>query len=157
MTLGCPHGGRAPRNLPSIADRLIAAQAQCEAAGERWTAPRARTYELLVGTEHPVRAYDLRARFGPSRRAAKPATVYRALAFLLGLGLVHWVESRNLFVACTRPGRAHNPQILICDCCARAFELNLGAREIAERIAREHGYLLSGWMAEATGLCPTCH
>lgn len=104
MTLGCPHGGRAPRNLPSIADRLIAAQAQCEAAGERWTAPRARTYELLVGTEHPVRAYDLRARFGPSRRAAKPATVYRALAFLLGLGLVHWVESRNLFVACTRPG-----------------------------------------------------
>lgn len=157
MTFDCPHHGRAPTNPTLTADRLAMARAQCDAAGERWTAPRARTYELLVDAERPVRAYDLLARFEPMRRAAKPATVYRALDFLLGLGLAHRLESRNLFVACSRPGRPHNPEILICDCCARAFELDLGAREIANRIAREHGYALSGWLAEAAGLCSTCH
>lgn len=147
----------APPDARSLAERLASARARCEAADERWTPHRARTYELLIGAGRPVRAYDLLAVFDPPRGAAKPATVYRALDFLLALGLAHRLESRNLFVACTSPGAPHNAQILICDCCARAFELELGAGEMIERAADEHGYALTGWLAEASGLCPACH
>lgn len=157
MTSECPHHARSRTSSAPIGDRLAVAQARCEAAGERWTPPRERTYELLIRANGPIGAYDLLARFGVARGSAKPTTIYRALGFLLELGLVHRIESRNMFVACSHPGAAHNPQIVICDCCARAFELDLGGRGIAEAIARERGFILRDWIAEAAGLCPACH
>lgn len=152
----CPH--RQDRGVTDhlVADRLATARTRCEAAGERWTPPRARAYELLLRADGPARAYDLVARFDRQGGSAKPPTVYRALDFLLALGLAHRIESRNMFVACVHPGAPHNAQFLICDCCMRAFELDLGAREIAHAAAFERGYALTGWMAEAAGLCPSC-
>lgn len=152
----CPHRSAVPVTDRVVTESLAAAQALCEAAGERWTSPRARTYELLFRADGPVRAYDLIASFGNHNGSAKPPTVYRALNFLLDLGLAHRIETRNMFVACASPGALHNAQFLICDCCALTFELDLGAREIAQAIADEYDYVLTGWMAEATGLCPSC-
>lgn len=153
----CPHlAGAAPTDLV-VNERIAAARARCEAAGERWTPPRARTYELLLRADGPARAYDLVAGFGPHGGSAKPPTVYRALDFLLELGLAHRLVSRNMFVACAGPGAPHDAQFLICDCCMRAFELDLGAHAIAAAAARERDFVLTRWMAEATGLCPNCH
>lgn len=140
-----------------VTERLVAGRSRCEAAGQRWTAPRARTYELLLRAGGAARAYDLVAGFGRHGGSAKPPTVYRALDFLLDLGLAHRIESRNMFVVCAGPGAPHDAQFLICDCCTRVFELDLGAREIAKAIALARGFVLTGWMAEATGLCHACH
>lgn len=65
------------------------AEAICQRRGEQWTAPRRRTYELLLKAGGPVKAYDLISTFAQAGESlAKPPTIYRALDFLLAQGLV---------------------------------------------------------------------
>lgn len=136
---------------------LARAEAKCLAAGERWTEPRRRTFELLVDAGRPVKAYDLVASYGPGRGPTKPATVYRALDFLIGLGLVHKVETNNAFIACARPDAArHCANFLICEVCGRADELDLGMRQNLEVIAQRLAFLLIDVVIEARGACATC-
>ncbi|ODT84938.1 Fur family transcriptional regulator [Phenylobacterium sp. SCN 70-31] len=136
---------------------LARAESRCLAAGERWTEPRRRTFELLVEAGRPVKAYDLVASYGPGRRPTKPPTVYRALAFLIGLGLVHKVETGNAFIACPRPDAArHAANFLICEVCGRADELDLGMREPLEAIAQRLAFRLDRVVIEARGVCAPC-
>lgn len=136
---------------------LVRAEARCLAAGERWTAPRRRTFELLVEAGRPVKAYDLVACYGPGRRPTKPPTVYRALDFLIDLGLVHKVETDNAFIACPRPDAArHSANFLICEVCGRADELDLGMEESLEAIAARLAFRLDRVVIEARGVCAAC-
>lgn len=136
---------------------LVHAEARCLAAGERWTEPRRRTFELLVEAGRPVKAYDLVAVYGPGRRPTKPPTVYRALDFLIELGLVHKVETGNAFIACPRPDAArHAANFLICEVCGRADELDLGMRQPLEAIAQRLAFRLDNVVIEARGVCATC-
>ena len=73
----------------SPAQALAAAEALCTSKGERLTPVRRRVLELVLEAEKPVKAYDLLENLNPGEGAAKPPTVYRALDFLMGLGLVH--------------------------------------------------------------------
>jgi len=41
------------------------------------------------------------------QQAAKPATIYRALDFLIEQGLIHRVESLNAFAGCRCSGHQH--------------------------------------------------
>lgn len=143
--------------LKSPRAALVRAEVRCLAAGERWTEPRRRTFELLVEAGRPVKAYDLVASYGPGRRPTKPPTVYRALDFLIGLGLVHKVETRNAFIACPRPDAArHAANFLICEVCGRADELDLGMREPIEAIAQRLAFRLDRVVIEARGVCAAC-
>lgn len=123
--LAKPECRHVPSRPPSRTRRratLDLAEARCLAAGERWTKPRQRTYELLVDAEgHAARAYDLIAAFAPG--GVKPPTVYRALDFLIAHGFAHRVESLNAFIACTQVAPGHAPAFMICDCCGRADEV----------------------------------
>lgn len=146
-----------PASVKAVIPTLARAEARCLAAGERWTEPRRRTFELLVETGGAVKAYDLVARYGPGRRPAKPATVYRALDFLIDLGLVHKVETRNAFIACRWPDAVrHSANFLICEVCGRADELDLGMSEPLEAIAQRLGFRLRRVVIEAGGVCAAC-
>ena len=83
----CPHRATAASALVSLESAMAAAEARCLSVGERWTASRRRTYELLVADSRPSKAYDLIARFKDHDATTKPPTVYRSLDFLMGLGL----------------------------------------------------------------------
>lgn len=89
MDRPCPHGHFELAPTRDLSKALDRGQRRCEAAGGRWTAPRHRTYELLLAAPGAVKAYDLIRRFGPNARAAKPPTGYRSLDLLMALGLVH--------------------------------------------------------------------
>ena len=89
MDRPCPHRHLGLDPTLDLSKALDRGQRRCEAAGERWTAPRHRTYELLLAAPGAVKAYDLIRRFGPNARAAKPPTGYRSLDLLMALGLVH--------------------------------------------------------------------
>ena len=84
----------------STQERINAARAACEAAGERFTALRAHVFELIIEDGGAVKAYDLLDRLRPEVGSPKPPTVYRALDFLSRLGFVHRVEALNAFIAC---------------------------------------------------------
>ncbi len=123
----------------------------------RLTALRRRVLELVWRGHRPVGAYEILNRLGGAGRAAAPPTVYRALDFLLGQGLVHRIESRNAFIGCADPGASHSGQFLICDRCGNTLELD--DDDIAgsvRRSAEQLGFRVAGQLVEVRGLCPAC-
>ncbi|MFT3996967.1 MAG: transcriptional repressor [Asticcacaulis sp.] len=162
MSHTCGHDhDHAPHTLDTggVEVRLAEARRLCEAQGERMTAPRLRTLELILSENAPIKAYDVIDRFHPDG-AAKPPTVYRALAFLEQMGLVHRIESLNAFVACQSHtacdhGESHAAAFLLCDCCGRSEEVALNVNEI-ERQAALSGFEARRITLEARGLCKAC-
>lgn len=139
-----------------MAIALAEAQRRCAAAGETWTPPRHRTYELLLEADGPVKAYDLMRRYQPGG-GAKPATVYRSLDFLMGLGLVHKIETLSAYVACDQGQGAHAAAFLICGCCGRTLELDPAEARLELLVGGRHGYVIESVRLEICGRCPDCH
>ena len=87
----------------------------CAERGVRLTALRSLVLELILQSHQPVGAYELLDILKNERRNAQPPTVYRALNFLLDLGLIHRIESLNAYVGCDAPHTNHYAQFLICN------------------------------------------
>ena len=129
----------------------------CADRNLRLTAIRRRVLELVWSSHTPVVAYELLERLKPERANAKPPTVYRALEFLLDVGLIHRIESRNAFIGCVDPETDHHSQFLICTECGDAAEL--ASREIDALItsrANEIGFSAEHKTIEITGRCAAC-
>ena len=94
--------------------------------------------------------------YGPGRAPAKPPTIYRSLDFLAVLGLVHRIESLNAFVACGGQHQSHSAQFLICDCCGRIDELDLGSSDAVAAAAAHQGFQIDRVVLEAHGRCRDC-
>jgi len=140
-----------------LAEALAAAERTCADQGKRLTPLRRRVLELVWADHHPVKAYDLLEQLRGEQGKVAPPTVYRALEFLEGAGLVHRLESRNAFVGCPEPGHADAVQFLICRRCDTVVERPLGqlAQQIAEEAAAT-GFAAERQILEVTGLCPRC-
>lgn len=154
MSAPCPHahpGLEFPRD-PTNA--LVEGRRRCEAAGERWTPPRHRTYELLLAAPGPMKAYDLLREYQPGSGATKPPTIYRSLDFLMALGLVHKVQTLSAYVACAQGAREHSAGFLICDCCGRVDELDEDLATLTDDA--RHGYAVESVRLEISGRCPDC-
>lgn len=136
---------------------LAAAEARCATAGERLTPPRRRVLELLLKAGQPAKAYDLIAAYGASGQAAKPPTVYRALEFLDGHGLVHRIDSLKAYVACVAHHHAAAAAFFVCDRCGRAEETELPEAEERLRAAAERrGFAVRTVTQEVHGVCGAC-
>lgn len=160
MSQSCAHHHHdtpAPRDK---AARLAEAESLCLAQGERMTAARLRTLELILESNAPVKAYDVIDRFHPEG-AAKPPTVYRALSFLEQMGLIHRIESLNAFVACDghshgKQGERHAAGFLLCDCCGSSTEIpHLNTSDI-DAAATRTGFRVGHITLEVRGLCQAC-
>jgi len=139
------------------AAHLADAESRCAAAGETLTPIRRRVLELLLDQSGPAKAYDLLAHLGENAGSAKPPTVYRALEFLVRMGLAHRVESLNAFVACELGACARSTIFLICEACGGAQEFDAGHAlvDLANAAARD-GFEIHRTMIEAQGLCAQC-
>ncbi len=132
------------------------AEELCQQQGKRLTAIRRRVLELIWQQHKPVGAYELLEMLQQQQRCAPP-TVYRALDFLLDLGLVHRIASLNAYVGCSRLGSKHHGQFLICEQCHALAELDIP--EITAAIAQKadvSGFIAGQQIIEVLGLCPDC-
>ena len=147
-----PHADGAHR-----ARHLKDAEQRCIGAGESFTPLRRRVFELLLDHQGPAKAYDLLNDLGSDQGPAKPPTVYRALDFLVRLGLAHRIESLNAFVACDVGACARSTIFLICEKCGGAEEFDAGHAlvDLAEAASRD-GFAIRRTMIEASGLCNQC-
>lgn len=132
---------------------LVEAEARCKAQGEAWTAPRRGIYEVLLAAEDPRTAYELMAAYKRGHRPAAPPTVYRALDFLVGIGLAHRVESRKAYLACTAPAAPHAAAFLLCDVCGRTDEL---PHHLDDWGPAPAGFVVRSISLEIRGICPAC-
>lgn len=136
---------------------LAKARDFCEQKGARFTPLREKVYQILLDKNRPMGAYELLDILKETEESAKPATVYRALDFLLDFELIHKLESTNSFVACHHFGCSHPVQFLICDSCGDVAEIQSeGIEDKLNDQAKDRGFLISKQTIEAHGLCMDC-
>jgi Fur family zinc uptake transcriptional regulator len=144
-------------HLGCVAKAIRSAEQICDRRGVRLTPIRRKVLELVWESHRAVKAYDLLARIKPLEQAAKPATVYRALDFLIEQGLIHRVESLNAFIGCNCSERQHELLLLICNRCEEVDERP--AFEVMAAVAQEiqqAGFVVHRKAIEVHGLCKQC-
>lgn len=135
---------------------IAKAEQVCELRNQRFTKLRKRIFELVWQHHKPIRAYDVLDQLQQDGRAAPP-TVYRALDFLLDLGLIHRIESMNAFVGCNNPEKKHEGQFFICNDCGAFVELHSTPINSAiSHSAEDSGFEIQQRTIEIMGLCPEC-
>ncbi len=136
---------------------MARAERLCSARGQRFTPLRRRVLRFIAEADQPLGAYDILARLGAEREKVTPPTVYRALDFLSGQGLVHRVHSKNAFVVCRAADAPHSAALLLCRECGRVLEVPCRALEahVVEHAA-EFDFAVESIAVEARGLCTDC-
>ncbi|MDK2123647.1 transcriptional repressor [Parachitinimonas caeni] len=142
----------------NLEHELDAAANWCLQRGEKLTDLRREVLSLLLAHDGSIKAYELLAELQKRKPTAAPPTVYRALDFLLNVGLAHKLGSLNAFVACRELDHTHHHGLmLICDRCRGVHELSdeSWAERLAEDAARL-GFRLSQQDIEIKGICANC-
>ncbi len=147
-----------PHNHSTCVDAALSqARALCEQKGARLTRVRQRVLELVWQSHKPIGAYDLLPLLAEEGFNSAPPTVYRALDFLLDLGLIHRLTSINAYVGCTQPGHSHATCFFLCRECGCAQELDSQLYEpLAAKVEEQLGVSVENQIAELSGLCPGC-
>src|SRR5262249_48292860 len=114
--------------------------------------------ETLGAGHKPLGACEIMDQVARGGPRPAPITVYRALDFLRGNGLVHRIESRNAFVAC---GRNHGADalvaFLICERCGAVGEAPAAAiGQSLVAAARSAGFTPNLSVIEIPGTCAHC-
>ncbi len=139
------------------ADLLSRAERTCERRGSRLTGQRRDILNCVAQSHSAVGAYDIIERMAGRGPRPAPITVYRALEFLQAHGLVHKIESRNAFVACSHQHEGLPAALLICGACGLVAELDAPeAFASLKATAHAQGFSEHSIMVEMTGLCATC-
>lgn len=139
------------------AELLSRAERTCERRGSRLTGQRRDVLNCVAQSHSAVGAYDIIERMAGHGPRPAPITVYRALDFLEAHGLVHKIESRNAFVACTHPHDGQPAAMLVCEQCGLVAELDAPEMfEALQAAARAQGFQVHRSVVELTGLCATC-
>jgi len=153
MTFLDPHHDHAH----CTADLIARAERTCERRGSKLTGQRRDILASVAQSHSAVGAYDVIERMAEHGPRPAPITVYRALDFLLAHGLVHKIESRNAFVACSHSHEGQPAALLICETCGTVSELD--APEIFERLAEKakaRKFSPAHTMIEMSGTCGSC-
>ena len=136
---------------------LEAAEQVCRNRQARLTPQRRRVLEILLADHVAVGAYEIVDRLSDGGRRPAPTVVYRALDFLIELGLVHRLASLNAFIACGHPGAAHGAQFLICDRCGLVAELaDLALMDAVRAAAARADFAVTRPIVEVVGRCRAC-
>jgi len=140
-----------------LTQTLLTAEKICTDKGVRLTSIRRRILELICSSHKAIGAYELLDLFREEDLKAKPVTIYRALDFLMEVGLVHKIESLNAFIGCLQAETQHKTVILICDKCKNAYELE--ATSVYQKIftmSKKVQFTPAFLNIELHGLCVAC-
>ena len=141
-----------------MTERLSRAEAACAQRGAKLTEIRRTVLELVLAAGEPIGAYALLDRLKDRSGQGKPPTVYRALDFLLGQGLIHRVERLNAFVGCHEEAdHPHPVQFFICSDCGTVAEFEDAAiGDAVATVAARGGFAVKRAIVEVEGVCADC-
>ena len=126
-------------------------------SGKKLGANQLHVLKALMEDHKAVSAYEIVERIAATDIRLQPVQVYRALDGLLKLGLVHRLQSKSAYVACTSLEKCEAPQLFYCSSCERVAEISGGSlpQHIA-KIAQDHDFQLEQGLVEFIGHCPEC-
>lgn len=134
------------------------ALALCAQRGAQMTDVRRMVLETLWCADQPLGAYDLMSVLeARSQRKFSPPTIYRTLDFLLDLGLIARIESRNAYVPCADPDRRNAAMYFVCDQCSTSVEIeNPDLEALVTKDAQSLGFEVGRRIVELQGTCASC-
>ena len=144
-----------PETTAQVDGALEAAQKVCEQKGLRLTPLRAAVLRIIARSTRPLGAYALLVLLQDEvGRKHTPPTIYRALDFLLEIGSILRVESRNAYILRDRPG---SPVLFLCDTCDSSVAVeNPGLAELIESNAATLKFHIARPVIECSGTCDRC-
>ena len=137
---------------------LSRAEELCAASKARLTPTRKSVLQLLWQSHQPLGAYQLQDQLAKiSGKSIAPPTIYRAIEFLLGLGLIHRIASLNAYIGCPFPGSDHSNLFMICNECGSAAEVAHNTiNGLLQSASDKANFTLQSQTLELFGLCPQC-
>ena len=137
---------------------LTRAKGLCQERNAKLTPTREAVLTLLWQSHRPLGAYQVQEQL--SKLLAKniaPPTVYRAIEFLLDLGLIHRLPSLNAYIGCPFPSSHHSNLFMICNQCGSAAEMTDAAlNEVLQAASDKANFVLQSQSVELFGCCPQC-
>lgn len=153
MAFPTPHHDHASCTAEIVAH----AQKVCDGRGARLTDQRREVLVCVAQSHKAIGAYDIIERMASHGPRPAPITVYRALDFLQTHNLVHKIESRNAYVACSEAHEDAPTALLICEGCGNVSEiLDRHAADGLAGAARKQGFAVRHAVVELSGLCSHC-
>ena len=130
----------------------------CADRKARMTPTREAVLRLLWQSHQPLGAYQLQDQLATLLdKPIAPPTVYRAIEFLLQLGLIHRIASLNAYIGCPFPNSDHSNLFMICNNCGSAAEVaHASINELLQMATDKANFTLQSQTLELFGLCPQC-
>ncbi|MEM7282187.1 MAG: transcriptional repressor [Pseudomonadota bacterium] len=134
----------------------------CTDSGGRLTEKRRRVLELLLQSDSPLSAYEIRDAYNNSFHDSIPTmSVYRIVDFFESEDLVHKLRSNKKYVACAQidSSHEHSPALfLVCDACTETKELEASSALIEQltTLVDQSGYTLKKPQLELQCRCRSC-
>ena len=123
----------------------------------RFTNIRKAVFRLILEHNVPIKAYELLDKLKIHKSSAQPPTIYRAIDFLMELGLIHKLNSLNAYFACSHPHKQHNCFFLVCMQCGLIQEsCNAPLLESLQATAKKNNFQMNYCNLEIQGLCSNC-
>ncbi len=141
-----------------IETALKNARELCHRKKQKLTATREKVLQLVWDSHKPVGAYSIMESLAKGeQKQVAPPTVYRALDFLLELGLIHRINSLNAYIGCQDPSHEHHCYFLICTACNLAIEADPEIFQGAvSQLQTKSGFDIRQQNMELNGLCQHC-
>jgi len=124
----------------------------------RVTGVRRDVIAFLSSLKTPLGAYQILAEMNKQRKPKLSAmSLYRILDFLIELGVVVKVESRNAYQLCAGHDHDHSHLMMICDSCGGIQEIDDCSAEMKlQSLAQKYGHTLKHNVVELHGVCADC-
>lgn len=136
---------------------LRRAEHMCTRRGAKLTSQRRDVLACVARSHAAVGAYEVIDRMAEHGPRPAPITVYRALDFLVAHGLIHKIESRSAYVACSRQHDGAPAALLICEKCGAVGEFDSPQAFAALRSdAEAQSFTPSSMVVEMAGRCRFC-
>lgn len=138
---------------------LARANDLCAAEKLRLTPTRESVLRLLWQSHRPLGAYQLQDQLAKlSGKPIAPPTIYRAVEFLMKVGLIHRIASLNAYIGCPFPNSDHSNLFMICTDCGSAAEVaHNSINGLIKSASAKANFTLQDQSLELFGLCPNCN
>lgn len=129
----------------------------CKLRDARLTPIRREVLTLVLSSSDVIKAYEILSALQKTRTNAAPPTVYRALDFLVEIGVLHRAEALNGFIFCAHFDHPHSGVILNCKSCGRTQEAD-APRTVNQlhEFCEDWDFELSDEPLVLNGLCERC-
>ena len=140
-----------------ISNSISEFEKYCQESNQKISKVSKKVFEILLESHKALGAYDILDKLKNYGYSSQPPVAYRALSLLLDIGFVHKIEKLNAYIACSDPGKSHEPAFLICRKCKLVNETSqFETNKKIKSEAKNSKFSIENSIVEIIGVCPNC-